>query len=414
MTEIAFTYNPHDKQRSFHERRYKDRYRAIFAGTGSGKTLAGIFEDLSWCMENPGIVGYVYEPTYIMVRRILLPTLENKLLLGNPIDHNPLVKEYMRGDKKIEFINGSQLWFGSLEDPEMSEGPNVDFIHVDETRLVRDLEAAWKTIRRRLRGSKGEHYPRGAWITTTPDAPIAYDEKHKTGSVMYSFFEDPKTKNPSSSITRMSIYDNKRHLGETFIRDIEESHTGGYAERFIYGRFAEVGVGSFEFDSTRHLGEFNMQHHHRVAYGMDWGWTNPACILKIVYDGDDRAYVCGEFYKSRATDEELMGEAKAMSMGDPGTFYCDPSEPKSIDKLCHSGVQAVGNKSKRDEGIREIGSRLRNAGDSRPRLFISPSCVNLISELQTFREDRKERDHAVDALRYCLMGSRSGGVWIGR
>jgi hypothetical protein len=38
----------------------------------------------------------------------------------------------------------------SLDDPERAEGPNVDYIHIDEARLVRHLNTAWLTSVRRL------------------------------------------------------------------------------------------------------------------------------------------------------------------------------------------------------------------------------------------------------------------------
>lgn len=44
----------------------------------------------------------------------------------------------------------------------------------------------------------------------------------------------------------------------------------------------------------------------------------------------------------------------------------------------------------------------RKAVDELPRLFISPRCISLISELLEYKLDVKERDHAVDALRYVL------------
>jgi hypothetical protein len=37
-----------------------------------------------------------------------------------------------------------------------------------------------------------------------------------------------------------------------------------------------------------------------------------------------------------------------------------------------------------------------------PRIFFSPRCISLISELLEYKVDVKERDHAVDALRYAL------------
>ena len=99
-------YYPHPKQQTFHNDRYKIRYRAVFAGTGSGKTLSGVFETLSILLENPSSVAYIFEPTYKMVTRILLPTLENDLLLGKPIESNPTVDVFKRGDNRIDFCDG--------------------------------------------------------------------------------------------------------------------------------------------------------------------------------------------------------------------------------------------------------------------------------------------------------------------
>jgi len=72
-------------------------------------------------------------------------------------------------------------------------------------------------------------------------------------------------------------------------------------------------------------------------------------------------------------------------------------------------LDARGNKSKRDDGIAEIGGRLHDAGDGLRRLYVSPECVNLIEELQIYNPDTKEYDHATDALRYALMGGKVGG-----
>lgn len=74
---------------------------------------------------------------------------------------------------------------------------------------------------------------------------------------------------------------------------------------------------------------------------------------------------------------------------------------------------ATGAKSKREDGIRDIGSRLQLSGD-RYRLYIHRRCVNLTSELQSYDPSKKERDHAVDALRYALseVGRSSGELVV--
>ena len=92
-----------------------------------------------------------------------------------------------------------------------------------------------------------------------------------------------------------------------------------------------------------------------------------------------------------------------------GTFWCDPSRPDNIAVMSREGLDARGNKSKRDDGIAEIGGRLPDAGDGLRRLYVSPECVNLIEELQVYNPDVKEYDHATDALRYALMGGKRVG-----
>jgi hypothetical protein len=414
--EVVLRYWPDaGKQPQFHNDRYKVAYRACFCGTGSGKTIAGCFEDISWCLENAGIVGYVFEPTYKMVRRTLIPTLEHPKLLGAPLEANPVVSDFRRGDNCIEFKNGSILWFGSLEEPSMAEGPNIDFIHVDEAQYVRYFSEAWDVILRRLRGT-GRFPPdrQGAWITTTPPPLFPGDR-------LYEFFEDPKTRNPLSKVYRWGLDDNP-HTSDRYKREIKASHHGSLAKRFIEGKFAPAGTGSFDFDSTTHEIEAIKRGTLRtIVYGVDFGWTNPSAIVAVGFDGDDRAYILDEFYQNRAQPEVLISEAKLMvERWGGGPFICDRSEPQTIDAFRKAGLNARADTSKREDGIHELGGRFHVQADGRPRIYVKPSCVNWIHEVMVYRvQDEhghaiKENDHAMDATRYALMNRASEPAWVVR
>jgi len=400
QSEVFIRYYPNaGKQRQFHDDRYKIPYRAIFAGVGSGKTIAGVFEDVSWCLENNGIVGYVFEPTYKMVRRTLIPTLEHPKILGAPLDANPVVREFRRGDNCIEFLNGSVLWFGSLEEPSMAEGPNIDFIHLDEAQYVRYFGQAWEVILRRLRGTGRFTSDRqGAWITTTPPALLPGDR-------LYEFFEDPETRNPLSKVYRWGLWDNP-HTPERYKQEIVASHHGALAKRFIEGKFAPAGMGSFDYDQTIH--EFKQLDKNKirdVVYGVDFGWTNPSAVVAVGFDGDDRAYILDEFYQNRIQPEVLISEAKLMQeRWGKGPLYCDRSEPQTIDAMRKAGLQARPDKSKRDDGIHDLGGRFILQKDNRPRIYVSSGCVNWIHEVMVYDVEVKENDHAMDATRYALMG----------
>ena len=388
---------PHSPQMQFIAGRNVWTQRACLCGTGSGKTKVGCYEDLAWALLYPGSVGYIFEPSYPMIRRILFPTLESKDLLGcpYPFDKNPDVVEFSRGDMRLTFSNGSQWWFVSLDDPERAEGPNVDYIHVDEARLVRHLDTAWLTCVRRLRKSGRCLVPinPGIWLTTTTDSP---------GSDLYNITENPETASPEMNIYRWSIYDNPT-LSKEFIAEVARTHSGGLADRFIYGRFATVGAGSIPFDTTKHVRELDKSLINEMRYGVDFGWSAPSAIVANAFDPDRRGYVVDEFYKTETTDEELAAAAKEMQdEWGRGVFYCDARFPQSILKLCRAGLNAKPYTFKREDGLRELGSRFFVASDGQPRQFVSKRCVNLISELLEYREDVKERDHAVDATRYSL------------
>jgi len=392
--------NPH--QWRFHSERNKFFARLISAGTGAGKTIAGAYEAVCWAELYPQSVGYAFEPTYKMVRRNLIPTLEK--LLCVPIESHPLIANYHKTDNRLEFYNGSQMWMIGLDDPESAEGMNVDWIWSDETRLIRHIETAWQVWMRRLRGSVPNRYPVGIWLTTTPNEP---------GSFIHQLFEDPRSKLSDSEVYRWAIDDNPL-LPESYRQKVKESHSGGMYKRFVQGLFAAVALGSFEFDYSVHvLDDIPLVWIKKVVYGVDFGWTNPSAIVVIGFDGDDRAYVLDEFYGARTSDETLIEEALNMqSQWGEGEFICDPSEPQTIDKMVKAGLNARGNKAKRDDGIREIGSRLKKVGDGRRRLYISSRCVNLISEMQVYDAKKKENDHAVDGMRYGLCNVVSGEIQV--
>lgn len=414
MPEVFIDYYPHDKQRPFHEDRYDVKYRGLIAGTGSGKTKAGAKEALDWAWENPGSIGLVAAPAFRKFREVIIPAFE--ALLNTKIDSTPFfnidaetknwsTKGYHRQAMCLDVYNGSKIWMVGLDKAEASEGMNLDWAWVDEARLIPKFGDAWDSIRRRLRGSGlskpyDEHVPEkavGAWITTTPDAP---------GSALHSFFEG-RDKDPEAKVYRMSIMDNP-HLPQDFIDGIKRSHSGGLYDRFVLGVFAAVASGAFEFDYAVHVQGFKMPEVRNIVYGIDFGWTNPSAIIAIALDGDGRAFVIDEFYQSRISEQGLQSECIRLKekWGD-GTFWCDPSRPDTISSLNVAGIDARGNKSKRDDGIAETGGRFKDAGDGRARLYISPECVNLIEELQLYEANRKERDHAVDALRYAVMGAKT-------
>jgi len=415
QNEVTIPYQPFPEQAAFHSDRYKIRHRAVFSGVGGGKTLCGCFELIMILIENPGAVGYIFEPTYKMVRRILIPTLESKLLLGHPIESNPIVSEYRRGDNCITFIDGQELWFGGLEEPEYAEGANVDVSLIDEGQYIKKFAESQDVVLRRLRGSgKTDRDITGSILTTTPP-PLLPDCR------MYDFYENPETRNPDTKIYRWGMLRNI-YLTEAYKREMVASHHGANAKRFIDGLFAPIGTGSYGYNSVtheieikegwitrRHDGQKLLRLEDLVAfvYGTDFGWTNPSAIAAIGFDGDDRAYILDEFYQNRTQTEVLISELQEMrEKWGTGRIVCDRSQPQTIDMLRKANLHATADKSKREDGINELGGRFYVQKDGKPRIYVNHNCVNWIHEVMVYNIKQKENDHLMDASRYGIM-SRS-------
>jgi phage terminase large subunit len=93
----------------------------------------------------------------------------------------------------------------------------------------------------------------------------------------------------------------------------------------------------------------------------------------------------------------------------------DPSAAGLIADMRFAGLAANGANNAVLDGIQLVKSLLAVQGDGRPRLTISPKCVNLIAEFESYcwkegraglrDEPEKANDHAMDALRYALSGA---------
>jgi phage terminase large subunit len=336
-----------------------------------------------------------------MVRRILIPTLESKWLLGAPIESNPLVNSYHRSDGYLELLEGQTFWFGSLEEPEYAEGPNVDVVWIDEAQYIRRFADSQDVALRRLRGSgKTSHDITQSIVTTTPPPLLPKCR-------LYDFYENPATRNMEAKVYRWSMLDNP-HLPEKYKQEIIATHHGSLARRFIDGLFAPAGIGSFAYDSATHEYTQNWNSIHdrirNVVYGVDFGWTNPSAIIAIGFDNDNRAYILDEFYQNRTQTETLITELKEMTATyGQGRIICDRSEPQTIDMLRKAGLNAVADESKREDGIHELGGRFTVQKDGKPRLFVNSQCVKWISEVMVYDAEVKENDHAIDATRYAIM-----------
>jgi phage terminase large subunit len=95
-------------------------------------------------------------------------------------------------------------------------------------------------------------------------------------------------------------------------------------------------------------------------------------------------------------------------------IYVDPSAAGLIGAMRAMRMNVAEADNAVNDGIQQVKQHLAMQGDGRPRLTIDPACTNTINEFTAYVWQRrdgvsldkpiKENDHAMDALRYALMG----------
>ena len=369
------------------------KFKAFISGIGAGKTAIGWIQAVKEATQQAGSRGLIVAPTYTLIKDVIWWEMDNWV-------PREIIADFSENKKILKFKNSSEILFRSADNPrhiERLRGLSIAWFWIDECTLLPKL--VWDILIGRLR-QPGYDYK--AWITGTP----------KGFNWVYEIFvEDPIE---DSFILYNIPTESNVFLSKDYINSLKQQYKGQFALQELEGRFVKFeGLVYPGFDPRKHVVDELPNNFDRILYGVDWGFRNPACILALGIAGDT-IYVLQEFYSPKTTDDELIEIAKQMQQRwGVGRFYCDPSEPASIEKFRRAGINAVKANNEIVPGIRAVTSFIES-----DRLFVQRTCQNLINEFQMYRYDDNDKetplkinDHAMDALRYAVMSiqTRSGG-----
>ena len=356
-----------------------NRFTAFIGGIGSGKTYAGAVKALSHMQ--PHTLGLVVAPTYPMLRDATLRTF---LELANG-----WVTNFHKGEMRAE-VAGGEILFRSADTPDRLRGPNISFAWIDEAALC--PKQTWDVVIGRLR-QHGKAGP--CWVTSTPKGKNWLYERSSEMRIFKASTED----NP--------------YLDDEFVKSLKAAYTGNFAEQELYAEFVGFEGLIYNLDTNIHVCQRPVDEMARWLVGADEGYTNPAVLLAIGIDGDGRMHIAREYYQRNQLQDQVVSAAVEMrdEFG-PDYFVVDSSAAGLIAAMRVANLPAMANQSRVLDGIAKVQNRLAVAGDGRPRLTISPSCVNTIAEFESYcwketrigvkDEPEKVNDHAMDALRYVV------------
>lgn len=243
--------------------------------------------------------------------------------------------------------------------------------------------------------------------TTNPDSPYHW--------LKTDFIDNVEIAN--KSIFKFKLEDNPS-LTQSFINDLKKEYKGLWYKRFIEGNWvlAEGAIYDF-FDQTMHTVDRSPSYAKYWVLGVDYGTTNAFAAVLIGFNDDvhPSIWVEKEYYWNsklmgyQKSDLEYANDIQREFGGYPlKLIYLDPSAASfEVELKRHRKPVKQANNEVLD-GIRFTAS-LFTGGD----LVINKACTNLIKEIESYVWDEKsvkmgvdkpvkQRDHALDAMRYAL------------
>ncbi|MCK5020509.1 MAG: terminase family protein [Candidatus Peribacteraceae bacterium] len=298
--------------------------------------------------------------------------------------------------KCFELAWGDKVFVRSTENPEHLEGMTLLGAWLDEAGQMK--ARVWTYMQARVAVNRGP-----VLMTTTPYAMNwLYREvmkRAKEGDSDYAL------------ITWKSV-DNPAFPKEDFERARRTLPKAIFERRYL-GLFTRLeGLVYPDFDTDTHVIEpvYTIPENWECFGGMDFGHTNPTCILPLYWDKrSDTYYVVDEFYEREASLKKI---SIVLDKHPYKKVFADRQSAHLIAELQHQyGCKSIAPcDNSIDVGIERI-TKLLKEGKLK---FFRGKCPNMLEEIEAYHypppnEDKEVKDkpvpiknHAMDALRYAF------------
>lgn len=398
-------YTPHsDLQWEAHES--TSRFRIPCCGRRWGKTtFAG--NELTAYMFQKNARYWIVGPNYRLGEkefRVVYENLVRKLNLGKRLKVSYNTKQ---GDMRIHWTDlNTTLEVVSAERPDSLIGEGLDGVIMSEAATHRP--STWEMyIEPALSDKRG-----WAIFPSTPRGFNWFQGLWQMGQIDDDHHDYHSWRMPTWS--NLAAYPDGRDDPE--IRRIERTVSKAHFLQEYAAEFtAFEGKIYDEFDPNIHVVRFEYNPAWKNYWAFDFGFADPFICLDIMVDPSDNVYVWREYMKRTITTWEHASLLR--SRANPKGFHIDGmyADPRGADEIATlqltlGAIQArpVGWM----QGIEAVKRHMKLGPDGKPKLYIHPSCTELIRQLQQLRfaESRegvnlKEKqhdydDHGPDALRY--------------
>jgi len=357
----------------------------VVCGSQSGKTFLGATWARTQMQENGKKNGLISAPTYKVL---------NQSTLDKLFSMYPELRPYYKEQKQeICLPEGGKVFVRSADQPLGIEGMTIDWGWLDEYGQASRL--AWTVCKTRVSTTGGR-----LMVTTTPYAlNWLYEDCYKP----WLEKTDPRIDLFTWNSITNPHFKPEHYKAEKAVLSPEE-----FGRRYE-GKFTRMaGMVYPDFSDSMIEKPSDIKPIETFA-GVDFGFTNPACVLVIQRNKDNHFWVVDEWYEAGRDQPEINDICNLFKRKHNfNLFYPDIAEPDRILSMKRAGLVPRDANKDVEFGIDRVRQLIRQ-----DRLRIFDNCQNLIDELHTYHypEDIekgiketpvKEKDHACDALRYAI------------
>lgn len=400
------------------------------AGTGKSRACLEYVHKL--LLEHPGARALAVRKTLTSLVASGMVTFREKVL-----DARDGVA-FFGGSKaeaaQFRYPNGSRLVIGGMDKASKIMSSEYDMIYVQEATEL--TENDWESLTTRLRNGVMPYQQLVA--DCNPDAPTHW-LKQRCDNGQAVMLESRHEDNPV-------LWDRKAggwtEVGGAYMAKLD-ALTGVRFLRLRKGVWAAAeGLVYDGWDRAVHLVDaFPIPQAWPRFLAVDFGFTHAFVCQWWAEDPDGRLYRYREIYRTKRLVEDHAQEIKRYWAGEPRprAIICDHDAEDRATLERHVGMRTLAATKNVSAGIQAVASRLKPAGDGKPRLFLLrdalvhrdpdladaklPTCTEeemdsyVWNDKRTKDEPVKEADHGEDSLRYLvaykdLAGPRARGKLV--
>jgi len=391
------------------------RFLVLYGGAGSGKSVFAAQKVLHRICTEKG-------HRYACIRKVAR-TLRNSVfaLLCDLIKHWGQEKhwEVNKSEMKLVFKpNGNEILCLGLDEKEKIKSIHgITSLWCEEPTELTSGEL--RELDRRLRGQT-PHYKQ-VILSFNP-----IDKSHWLRKMFFDEIEDPPLGLPfggswPGSLCLRTTYKHNQFIDNEYEGQMEGLKGEDLQEYRIYAK-GEWGVLAGLIYSPPEIGFMPEGIKTTTLYGLDFGFTDPACLVELNVDlSAGKLYIDEILYESKLTNPELIKKTKnALLDRRCGIIYADSAEP---DRIREGRVQhgLLVRPCLKGPGSVNMGIDVCK----RYTWVVTPSSQNVLNEVSSYRwkvarngetlpEPVGKRDHSMAAIRYPMFTrfGRSRGIRV--